>query len=75
MECYNKRKAAREVELEAEAKRLSDKSKFIDLVCSGKLKLMGRSKSELGADISKSGLGKGYPLLSLPLLLSFSMTL
>ena len=62
MEYYVKRKAEREKVLENDAKRLSDKLKFIELVISGSIKLFGRSKVDLRQGLTKAGFGSGYPI-------------
>ena len=50
---------------EEQLKENSDLIKFISLVCSGKLKIMNRSKAEIKVDLEKKGLD--IKLISTPL--------
>lgn len=50
---------------EEQLKENSDLIKFIDLVCSGKLKIMNRSKADIKVDLEKKGLD--MKLISTPL--------
>jgi hypothetical protein len=63
MEYYEKRRQARIEALAVEAERLAVKAKFCDLVCSGKLKLLGKPKAVLGSELKAAGFKAGYLIL------------
>jgi len=63
MAYYTKRKEARVQVLLAEVQKLASKSKFCELVCSGRVKLFRRTKAALVADLKQAGFDSGYDQL------------
>lgn len=54
----SKQKKRMEEELSAQSSLLSNKAKFVELVCSGKIKLKGQKRAELVSEIEKKKLDK-----------------
>jgi len=63
MAYYKKRKEARVKVLTAEAQTLASKAKFCELVSSGKVKVLGRSKAALAEDLKTAGFAQVNDLL------------